>query len=80
MSKILHAVENTGFDLDQFGEIAVQRFLSQFDAEQSGQVLDPESQRIKLLEAENHQLRVDVDIWKTASVYFAHELRGMKQC
>lgn len=64
----------------KLGETAVRRWLQQFDAEQSGQPglgnpLTPEQQRIRQLEAENRQLRGDVDILKKASAFFARELR-----
>ena len=62
------------------GETAVRRWLVQFDAEQLGQPgigkpLTAEQQRIRQLEAENKQLRGDVDILKKASAFFARELR-----
>ena len=52
----------------------------QFDAEQLGQPgigkpLTSDQQRIRQLEAENKQLRGDVDILKKASAFFARELR-----
>ena len=64
----------------QLGETAVRRWLTQFEAEQSGlpgvgKQLTPEQQRIRQLEAENRQLRGDVDILKKASAFFARELR-----
>ena len=37
--------------------------------------LTVEQQRIRQLEAENRQLRGDVEILKTASAFFAQELR-----
>jgi transposase len=66
-------------DMD-IGESAVRRWLSQFDAEQQGQSgigkpLTAEHQRIRQLEAENRQLRGDVEILKKASAFFARELR-----
>ena len=53
----------------KLGETAVRRWLVQFDAEQLGQPgigkpLTAEQQRIRQLEAENKQLRGDVDILK----------------
>jgi len=62
------------------GENAVRRWLTQFEAEESGQSgigkpLTTEQQRIRQLEAENRQLRGDVDILKKASAFFARELR-----
>jgi transposase len=64
----------------KLGPTAVRRWLAQFDAEQLGQPglgkpLTAEQQRIRQLEAENKQLRGDVDILKKASAFFARELR-----
>ena len=64
----------------KLGESAVRRWLAQVDAEQLGQPgigkpLTTEQQRIRQLEAENKQLRGDVDILKKASAFFARELR-----
>lgn len=64
----------------QLGETAVRRWLTQFEAEQSGlpgigKPLTPEQQRIRQLEAENRQLKGDVEILKKASAFFARELR-----
>lgn len=64
----------------KLGETAVRRWLAQVDAEQLGQPgigkpLTAEQQRIRQLEAENRQLRGDVDILKKASAFFARELR-----
>jgi transposase len=64
----------------QLGETAVRRWLTQFEAEQSGlpgvgKPLTPEQQRIRQLEAENRQLKGDVGILKKASAFFARELR-----
>ena len=60
----------------KLGETAVRRWLAQVDAEQLGQPgigkpLTAEQQRIRQLEAENRQLRGDVDILKKASAFFA---------
>jgi transposase len=54
--------------------------LAQVDEEAAGRPgigkpLTPEQQRIRQLEAENKQLRGDVDILKKASAFFARELR-----
>ena len=64
----------------KIGKSAVRRWMAQFEAEQSGQngigkPLTAEHQRIRQLEAENRQLRGDVDILKKASAFFARELR-----
>ena len=58
----------------KLGESAVRRWLAQVDAEQLGQPgigkpLTTEQQRIRQLEAENKQLRGDVDILKKASTF-----------
>jgi transposase len=62
------------------GETAVRRWLKQVEADQAGQSgigkpLTAEQQRIRQLEAENRQLRMDVDILKKASAFFARELK-----
>ena len=62
------------------GETALRRWLAQFDAEELGhpglgKPLTAEQQRIRQLEAENKQLRGDVEILKKASAFFARELR-----
>ena len=64
----------------KIGESAVRRWVAQFEAEQLGQngigkPLTTEHQRIRQLDAENRQLRGDVDILKKASAFFARELR-----
>ena len=64
----------------KIGESAVRRWVAQLEAEQLGQngigkPLTAEHQRIRQLEAENRQLRGDVDILKKASAFFARELR-----
>ena len=64
----------------KIGESAVRRWVAQFEAEQLGQngigkPLTAEYQRIRQLEAENRQLRGDVDILKKASAFFARELK-----
>ncbi len=57
---------------------AVRRWLAQYDAEQAGgagigKPLTPEQQRIRQLEAENRELRLDNDFLKKASAFFARE-------
>ena len=64
----------------KLGETAVRRWLVQADEEAAGRPgigkpLTAEQQRIRQLEAENKQLRGDVDILKKASAIFARELR-----
>ena len=59
---------------------AVRRWLAQYDAEQAGgagigKPLTPEQQRIRQLEAENRELRLDNDFLKKASAFFARELK-----
>ena len=62
------------------GATAVRRWLAQFEAQQLGQSgagkpLTAEHQRIRQLEAENRQLRGDVEILKKASAFFARALK-----
>jgi transposase len=67
--------------LDQnLGETAVRRWIRQYDAEQLGQSgignpLTAEQQRIRQLEQENRQLKMDNDILKKATAFFARELK-----
>ena len=62
------------------GETAVRRWIRQYDAEQLGQAgignpLTAEQQRIRQLEQENRQLKMDNDILKKATTFFARELK-----
>jgi transposase len=62
------------------GETAVRRWIKQYQTELNGQSglgkpLTAEQQRIRQLEAENRQLRMDNDILKKASAFFARELK-----
>lgn len=68
---ILHVSQSMGV-----GPTAVRRWVEQYAAELDGQrgigkPLTPEQQRIRQLEQENRQLRMDVDILKKASAFFA---------
>ena len=58
----------------KLGKTAVRRWLARVNAEQIGQLgigkpLTAEHQRIRQLEAENKQLRGDVEILKIASAF-----------
>ena len=62
------------------GPTAIRRWLRQYECELKGQPgigkpLSAEQQRIRQLEHENRQLRMDVDILKKASAFFARELK-----
>lgn len=62
------------------GETAIRRWVKQYEDEQSGQrgigkPLTAEQQRIRQLEQENRQLRMDVTILKNASAFFAREMK-----
>ena len=83
--QVVQMIKQQGLSVGQvckdmkLGETAVRRWLTQFEAEQSGRPgigkpLTAEQQRIRQLEAENRQLRGDVDILKKASAFFAREL------
>ena len=84
--QVVQMVKMQGLSITQvcrdmtLGESAVRRWVSPFEAEQSGQSgvgkpLTAEHQRIRQLELENKQLRGDVEILKKASAFFARELR-----
>lgn len=84
--QVVRMIKDQGLGVSQIcqdmnlGETAVRRWLKQFEADQAGQSgigkpLTAEQQRIRQLEAENRQLRMDVDILKKASAFFARELK-----
>jgi len=57
----------------------LQRWVKQYDAERTGHSwqglpLTPQQQRIRALEQENRQLRLDNALLKKASAFFAREL------
>ena len=62
------------------GETVVQRWVKQYQAELNGQPgigkpLTVEQQRMRQLETENRQLRMDNDLLKKALAFFARELK-----
>jgi transposase len=62
------------------GQTAIRRWLTQHEAEVNGKAgigkpLTVEQQRIRQLEQENRLLKMDVDILKKASAFFARELK-----
>ena len=64
----------------KLGETAVRRWVAQWDAEQLGErgigkPLTAEQQHVRRLEAENRQLRLDNNLLKKASAFFARELK-----
>jgi len=84
--QVVEMVRTQGLSIGQvcrdmkLGETAVRRWVAQFEAEQLGlpgigKPLTAEQQRIRQLEAENRQLRGDMEILKKASAFFARELR-----
>lgn len=84
--QIVQMIKDQGLSVGQvcrdmnLGETAVRRWVAQFDAEQLGQTgigkpLTAEQQRMRQLEAENRQLRLDNDLLKKASAFFARELK-----
>lgn len=84
--QVVQMIKDQGLSVSQvcqdmnLGETVVRRWLKQVNAEQSGQTgigkpLTAEQQRIRQLEAEVRQLRLDNDILKKASAFFARELR-----
>ena len=84
--KVVQMVKDQGLSVGQvcrdmkLGETAVRRWVAQFDAEQLGhsgigKPLTAEQQRVRQLEEENRRLRVDNDLLKKASAFFARELK-----
>ena len=84
--QIVSMIRDQGLSINQvcqdmsIGETAVRRWLKQAEAEQTGgrgigKPLTAEQQRIRQLEAENRQLRLDNTILKKASAFFARELK-----
>jgi transposase len=84
--QVVQMIKEQGMKISQvcedmnLGETAVRRWLRQAEAEWSGgsgigKPLTAEQQRIRQLEAENRQLKVDNDILKKASAFFARELK-----
>jgi|GEM_PF-1493690 len=68
-----------GEDLDLV-DSAVRRWIEQYDAEAAGgpgkgRPLTPEQQRIRQLEAELREARLDIAVLKNASAFFARELK-----
>ncbi|CAI8853808.1 transposase [Pseudomonas chlororaphis] len=66
-------------DLD-LGETAVRRWVQQYEAEQLGgpgigKPLTSEQQRIRQLEQQIRELKLDNDILKKATAFFARELK-----
>jgi transposase len=84
--KVVQLIKDQGLSVSQvcqdmnLGETAVRRWLRQVDAELAGKTgigkpLTAEQQRIRQLEAENRQLRLDNELLKKASAFFARELK-----
>jgi transposase len=86
--KIVQMIKDQGLSVSRvcqdmnLGEsmVRVRRWLKQYEAEQSGQAgpgkpITADQQRIRQLETENRQLRMDNDILKKASAFFARELK-----
>ncbi len=84
--EIVKMIKDQGLAVQQvcrdqsIGETSVRRWVQQYEAEQLGQAgigkpLTAEQQRIRQLEQENRQLKVDNDILKKATAFFARELK-----
>ena len=84
--EIVKMVKDQGLSVPQVsrdqnvGETAIRRWVQQYEAEQLGQAgigkpLTAEQQRIRQLEQENRQLKMDNDILKKATAFFARELK-----
>ena len=84
--EVVRMVKDQGLSVSQvsqtmsLGETAIRRWIHQYESELAGRPgigkpLTPEQQRIRQLEAELRQLRMDNDILKKASAFFARELK-----
>lgn len=84
--EVVKLIRDDGLSVQQvcqdlkLGETAVRRWLKQVEAELVGESglgkpLTADQQRIRQLEDENRRLRMDVDILKKASAFFARELK-----
>ena len=84
--EIVKMIKDQGLTVSQvcrdqnIGETAVRRWVQQHNAEQLGQAgigkpLTAEQQRIRQLEQENRQLKMDNDVLKKATAFFARELK-----
>lgn len=84
--QVVKMIKDQGLTVSQvcrdlnLGETAVRRWVQQYEAEQLGQTgigkpLTAEQQRIRQLEQENRQLKMDNDILKKATAFFARELK-----
>ena len=84
--QVVKMIKDQGLSVSQvcedmkIGETAVRRWLTQVTAEQSGQTgigkpLTADQQRIRQLEAGVRQLRMDKELLKKASAFFARELK-----
>jgi transposase len=73
------SISNVSETMD-VGPTAIRRWVAQHDAELRGEPgigkpLTSDQQRIRSLERENRELRLDVSILKKASAFFARELK-----
>jgi transposase len=84
--EVVKMIKDQGLSVSQvcrdlnIGDTAVRRWVQQYEAEQLGQAgmgkpLTSEQQRIRQLEQENRQLKMDNDVLKKATAFFARELK-----
>jgi len=84
--EVVKMIKDQGLTVQQvardlgIGETAIRRWVQQYEAEVLGQTgigkpLTAEQQRIRQLELENRQLKMDNDILKKATAFFARELK-----
>jgi len=84
--EVVKMIKDQGLTVQQvardlgIGETAIRRRVQQYEAEVLGQTgigkpLTAEQQRIRQLELENRQLKMDNDILKKATAFFARELK-----
>ncbi len=84
--EVVKMIKDQGLSVSQvcrdlnIGDTAVRRWVQQYEAEQLGRAgmgkpLTSEQQRIRQLEQENRQLKMDNDVLKKATAFFARELK-----
>jgi transposase len=84
--EVVKMIKDQGLSVSQvcrdlnIGDTAVRRWVQQYEAEKLGQAgigkpLTSEQQRIRQLEQENRQLKMDNDVLKKATAFFARELK-----
>ncbi len=82
MKQLIQKAKIMFFEPDEVSGAAGRRSFPPLDAEYPGQPVtshrtSAEQQRIELLEAQNQQLRADIDLLKNFSIGFAQEMQEL---